>query len=339
MSAIDRPDPAFEEEEADRRLSRNRRDAVAMLVKADSRMRAGDHRAANAYYAQVMRLAQEGEQLDGSELQRAGVACRWLADRFAERTIRGLAAKGITRAAMHPRFAKSLDIMLGKRPRDPVFERYPQLPRTYFYPDLPYVQFADPGAHPWTAAVEEQAELVLAEAQALLVNGEGFAPYVKSTTERPQGDVHGMLDDPSWSTLDLTAKGRAAPERVALCPRSYAAVAENAPLCTISNRAPSLMFSLLRAGSRIPPHTGMINARFVCHLPLIVPGDGALRVGSEQQEWRFGKVMLFDDTIEHEAWNHSTEDRLVLIFDIWRPELEQIERDQIRALFDTVDEY
>src|SRR3546814_12126305 len=93
----------------------------------------------------------------------------------------------------------------------------------------------------------------------------------------------------------------------------------NAPLCDIPRRAPSVMFSLLRAGSRIPPHTGMINTRFICHLPLIVPGNGALRVGNSQRAWDYGKVMLFDDTVEPEAWNNSAEDRLVLIFELLRP--------------------
>jgi aspartyl/asparaginyl beta-hydroxylase (cupin superfamily) len=42
--------------------------------------------------------------------------------------------------------------------------------------------------------------------------------------------------------------------------------------------------------------------------------------------------MIFDDTIEHEAWNDSQEDRVVLIFDIWRPELSERERDELTAL-------
>ena len=99
------------------------------------------------------------------------------------------------------------------------------------------------------------------------------------------------------------------------------------------------MFSLLAAGKRIPPHHGMINTRFICHLPLIVPGEGALRVGPLQKSWEVGKLMMFDDSVEHEAWNNAAKDRLVLIFDIWRPELEEVEREQIQALFATVDAY
>lgn len=338
MSSIDNPDPAMEEGEADRRLAVDRRDILATLAKADSRMRARDHRAANAFYGQVGRLAGEGVPIDRSELLRARDACLWLADRFRLNIVEGLERKGITPGQMHPRFAKSLAIMFGEMARNPAYERFPQIPQMYFYPDLPYLQFDDPSRHPWTSELEAQTDVILGEARALLATSGNFAPYVSTNYQRPQGDVHGLLDDPSWSTLDLTDAGRPNPEKTALCPQTYEVVANAAPLCRISNRAPSVMFSLLRAKSAIPPHTGMINTRLICHLPLIVPGAGHLRVGEQLRQWEVGKVLLFDDTVEHEARNDADRDRLVLIFDIWRPEIEAVERHQIQALFEVVDE-
>ncbi|QKG71549.1 aspartyl/asparaginyl beta-hydroxylase domain-containing protein [Erythrobacter mangrovi] len=338
MSKIDSPDPSLEEAEADRRLSADRRDIVATLAKADNRMRHRDYRAANAFYGQVGRLAGEGVPLERSELLRARDACVWLAERFRLNIVEGLAAKGIAGSAMHPRFAKSLAIMFGERQRDPVFERFPQLPQMYFYPDLPYLQFDDPARHPWTSTVEGETEIILREALGLLESSGNFAPYVSTDHERPQGDVHGLLDDPSWSTLDLTIAGRADPERTALSPHAFATISSSAPLCQIPSRAPSIMYSLLRAGSSIPPHTGMINTRLICHLPLIIPGPGRLRVGEQVREWEVGKLLLFDDTVEHDARNNAGQDRLVLIFDVWRPELDLDERQQIQALFEVVDE-
>lgn len=339
MSTLETPDPALSESEADRRIVLDPRDAVAMLAKADHRMREGDHRAANAYYVQTIRLAGMGASLASSDLQRAQTAVDWLAQRFRQAIIDGLASEGVTRSQMHPRFAKSLSIMFGEMQRDPPRQRYPQLPNTYFYPDLPHVEFADPAEFDWAAGIESASKVILAEAQHLLAAGKGFGPYVKRTQQRPQGDVHGMLEDPSWSTLDLTDKGRPVLERTELAPATWETIANAAPLCDIPARAPSLMFSLLRPGSRIPPHTGMINTRYICHLPLIVPGNGAIRVGSETRPWEFGELLVFDDTIEHEAWNDSSDDRLVLIFDVWRPEISDEERHQIRALFRAVDAY
>ncbi len=83
----------------------------------------------------------------------------------------------------------------------------------------------------------------------------------------------------------------------------------------------------------------MVNCRFVCHLPLIVPPGCGFRVGAETREWRVGELLVFDDSVEHEAWNDSDHDRLVLIFDIWQPELSLEERHQIETLFAVVDSY
>jgi aspartyl/asparaginyl beta-hydroxylase (cupin superfamily) len=91
------------------------------------------------------------------------------------------------------------------------------------------------------------------------------------------------------------------------------------------------MFSLLAPNTRIPPHVGVNNARLVCHLPLIVPDGCWFRVGAETHFWRKGEAFVFDDTIEHEAMNPSEELRVVLIFDVWRPELQPIERQAIAA--------
>jgi aspartyl/asparaginyl beta-hydroxylase (cupin superfamily) len=120
-------------------------------------------------------------------------------------------------------------------------------------------------------------------------------------------------------------------EVIARCPRTWEAV-QAAPLPWIAN-SPTVMFSLLRAGARIAPHTGIHNARLICHLPLIVPPGCGFRVGNEVRQWEEGKLLIFDDTIEHEAWNESAEDRVVLIFDIWRPELSEQERREVAALF------
>ena len=106
-----------------------------------------------------------------------------------------------------------------------------------------------------------------------------------------------------------------------------------APVPRVSGWGPTAMFSLLKAGARISPHTGMFNTRLVCHLPLIVPPNCRFRVGNEVREWEEGKLLIFDDTIEHEAWNDSDEDRIVLIFDIWRPELSEQEKYELTALF------
>ena len=92
------------------------------------------------------------------------------------------------------------------------------------------------------------------------------------------------------------------------------------------------MFSVLRPGTHIPPHTGVINGRLTVHLPLIVPPDcGALAVAGQAQPWQEGHCLVFDDSYVHEAWNKSAQTRVVLIFDVWNPALTEAEREALSA--------
>jgi aspartyl/asparaginyl beta-hydroxylase (cupin superfamily) len=172
----------------------------------------------------------------------------------------------------------------------------------------------------------------------LLETREGFRPYLVNAPGRPRTEFHGLTDNPDWSTLYLWENGEPVTDHIARCPRTFDAIRQ-LPLCDIAPRAPTIMFSLLRAGARIPAHTGIINARLICHLPLVVPPGCGFRVGNEMREWEVGKLLIFDDTIEHEAWNESDEDRVVLIFDIWRPEVSEADRAALQAVFAGIDTY
>jgi aspartyl/asparaginyl beta-hydroxylase (cupin superfamily) len=71
----------------------------------------------------------------------------------------------------------------------------------------------------------------------------------------------------------------------------------------------------------------------------VVPPGCAFHVGGERREWHEGELLVFDDTVEHEAANGGTSDRIILMFDVWRPELSADERRAVTALFDAVDSY
>lgn len=126
-------------------------------------------------------------------------------------------------------------------------------------------------------------------------------------------------------------------EACARAPRT-AALVESLPLCRIPGRAPAVFFSILKAGSNIPPHTGVTNVRSIVHLPLVVPENCGFRVGGETREWRVGEAFAFDDTIEHEAWNRSGQDRAVLIIDTWNPHLSEHERAMVGRFYEAADE-
>lgn len=95
-------------------------------------------------------------------------------------------------------------------------------------------------------------------------------------------------------------------------------------------------YSNLRGGARIAPHHGPANLRLRVHLPLRVPsGDAAacgIRVGGgEARAWT--EPLVFDDSYEHETWNDTRDDRVVLLLDLWHPELSALERDAVTDMF------
>ena len=134
-----------------------------------------------------------------------------------------------------------------------------------------------------------------------------------------------------WSSLWLWRDGVRQEEAIARCPQT-AAVLENLPLADQPGFAPTVVFSALAPCTRIPPHNGSTNARLLVHLPLVLPGPAGFRVGNETRPWRMGEAWVFDDTIEHEAWNDADETRVILILDIWNPLLSIAERELICAM-------
>jgi len=327
-------DRAAEEEALDAVLKDDGNNLRALILKGDCRSAAGDDRAASSFYGAATRLAGRiGDALPADlkpEVERAERALQDNAGRYRAKLESHLSARGAEMPALSPRFRESLALMFGEK------EIYFQKPSAYYFPGLPQIQFYDPADFAWAAAVEAAADMMRAELAAVLKEDGLFKPYLEASRDRPNYDFHGMLGNPDWSTLHLHEKGGPVAQNVARCPATYAAVSQ-APLCHITTRAPSILFSLLKAGARIAPHHGMINTRLICHLPLIVPPGCGFRVGNEVRAWEEGKLLIFDDTIEHEAWNEGSEDRVVLIFDVWRPELTLDEREAVTVMFEAID--
>ncbi|MCW3846619.1 aspartyl/asparaginyl beta-hydroxylase domain-containing protein [Sphingomonas sp. LB-2] len=320
-------DPVGEEAAIDGLRGLDERDVRANIMKGDCRARAGDHRGSLGFYEAALLVAQSQPVPDSlvPEVRRAEAAVAEWRERLDAEREAALIARGFPVAGRSPRFQQALDILAGRK------RIYVQEPTGYYFPGLPNIQYFDTAQFDWAPGIEAATGAILEELNGLLAGMRGdFRPYLKADPNHARIDQNHLLDSPDWSVLFLCENGRNEEAVIARCPRTWAAV-QTAPMPQFAN-SPTAMFSLLRAGARIPPHTGMFNTRLVCHLPLIVPPGCRFRVGNEVREWEVGKLLVFDDTIEHEAWNDSGEDRVVLIFDIWRPELSEQERLEFAAL-------
>ena len=307
----------------------------ALILMADELLRGGDERAAAAYYLSAVKSAPPREAMPADladEIARAELMCVRLADAFETVVRRHLRPVGSPDSVASGRFSQSLEILFGRK------NRYAQAPRYYFFPGLPMIEFFDHAQFPWLSVLEAATSAIRVEVLELLKDGGAFRPYVEGYANRPHNPQDGMLNNPDWSAFYLWKQGRLIEENAARCPQTMRALRE-VPLGVMPNRSPSVLFSVLRPGAHIPAHNGMVNTRLIGHLPLIVPPRCTFRVGSESHDWEEGKAWLFDDTIEHEAWNRSEETRVVLLFEIWRPELSDAERAQVCALFQAIDEH
>jgi aspartyl/asparaginyl beta-hydroxylase (cupin superfamily) len=236
-------------------------------------------------------------------------------------------------AAGRRRVETFIDINLRTHPR-PV-----QLPSDYFYPGLPAIEFWEREEFPWLSEFESATQPIQDDLAIALREDEGdFAPYIQYSEHMPLDQWRELNHSPRWSAYHFYRAGRPIEERCARFPATLAAMAK-LPQAELPLRSPCAMFSVLKPHTRIPAHTGVANFRLVVHLPLVVPAGCRFRVGGETREWRLGEAWVFDDTIEHEAWNDGDEIRIILICDVWNPQLSAEERFAIARVVAATDAY
>ena len=151
-----------------------------------------------------------------------------------------------------------------------------------------------------------------------------------------------------WSEISIVEQERPSLDIVERLPRLMLLLKRSQPLEIVNAK-----ISLLQPGTHILPHCGISNAKIRLHLPLRVPAPiqrglrRGLRVASENIEWVEGKVVVFDDSFEHEVWweygfrpdespqlhAHVNTSRVVLIVDVFHPDLGEQDRAGIRSQY------
>ncbi len=231
-------------------------------------------------------------------------------------------------AAALDRVQRALDVHLdGVQPTWP----HPlQRPTFLLIPDLTPQAWFEREEFPFLGVIEAATSVIREELLAVLADGAGLTPYVDMPANAPAaGHWRELNRSPRWSAYHLYRHGVRVHAHCARCPRTVALL-DSLPILRLPEHAPEALFSVLEPNTHIPPHTGVINGRLTVHLPLIVPENcGALVVGGEARVWEPGRCLVFDDSFVHEALNHSAETRVVLIFDLWNPQLRAAEREAL----------
>jgi hypothetical protein len=185
------------------------------------------------------------------------------------------------------------------------------------YPDLPSLPWHNPHDFPIVAALEHDYEVIKDEIMRL--RSDSF--QVESERIARKG---------TWDVAFFYERGRINEENCRCCPTIAAIVGQHETMRTVSGL---IYVSRLTAGTHIAPHRGPTNLRVRCHLGITVPtGDCGLRVGDQTASWSEGKCIVFDDSYDHEAWNYTEADRIVLIVDLWHPGLKAQELQVLKSL-------
>jgi aspartyl/asparaginyl beta-hydroxylase (cupin superfamily) len=307
----------------------------ALLMKGSLLESLGEIGPAVGVYAEALKLVPPRANL-AEPTRRALAHARGVQERHQAELVarlRDAADLGAARTASDRRIEAFIEITAGRR------RFFSQQPIQVFYPGLPVIEFYEREEFPWLEALEARTDAIRDEVLAVWEKGtQGLAPYVQLGPGEPLDRWADLNQSLNWSAFHLVKDGARASDNAARCPATMSAL-ELLEQPDVPGRSPTALFSVLRPRTRIPPHTGLANTRLIVHLALIVPGACGFRVGGEVRPWREGEAFIFDDTIEHEAWNNSDKPRAVLICDVWNPRLSPEERAMIVRLTDVADRF
>jgi tetratricopeptide (TPR) repeat protein len=172
----------------------------------------------------------------------------------------------------------------------------------------------------WSEQLEAQFPAIRAEILAGLDVPQDGRPYLGDGHHLEGEQWQPLVNKMNWASVHLYSRGIANRDVVDKFPLTLAAL-ESLPLATPSGNPAEVFISVLAPHTRIPEHFGVSSAILTAHLPIEVPPGCGLKVHEETRAPEEGKLMVFDDTWQHCAWNDSDQQRVVLIFELWHPEL------------------
>lgn len=227
-------------------------------------------------------------------------------------TLATIVKSGLLKTRVRPRPAPSLFMFPGLGSSSPVWDstQHPVLQKI-------------------AAQLREAYPVVLKEYKALRTSVNNKNDY--------QVEHDSKLHTGSWAWNSYILKGDRQADFATHCPETVELL-ESFRSPTIMSDTPFSFsfFSTMGPGAKIAAHHGPCNLRLRCHFPLIVPTastEVGMEVGGQVVHWKAGEPVFFDDSYEHSVWNHTKEERVLLLFDLWHPELDELEIDAIKDMF------
>ncbi|XP_016311159.1 aspartyl/asparaginyl beta-hydroxylase-like isoform X2 [Sinocyclocheilus anshuiensis] len=187
-------------------------------------------------------------------------------------------------------------------------------------------------AQPWWMAEETRytALVKMLERNWLTIRDEALSVLDSNSGQFLPEDEY-LRETGDWGQFTLWQQGRKVASSCRYVPKTCALL-EHYPEATSCKRG-QIKFSVMQAGTHVWPHTGPTNCRLRMHLGLVIPSKGCrIRCTNQTREWEEGKVLIFDDSFEHEVWQEAESYRLIFIVDVWHPQLTQLQRQTLSPI-------
>jgi tetratricopeptide (TPR) repeat protein len=192
--------------------------------------------------------------------------------------------------------------------------------------------FFDPNIFMWREQLELRYPDIREEILAGLNVANDGRPYLSDRHRLKGAQWEPLVNKMSWASVHLYQNGIANSKVIEKFPLTLKALA-GVPVATTNGNLSEVFISVLAPNTRIPEHFGVSSAILTAHLPIEVPAECGLKVHEEIRIPEAGKLLVFDDTWEHSAWNNGDQPRVVLIFELWHPELNEGEKAAIARSF------
>jgi len=145
--------------------------------------------------------------------------------------------------------------------------------------------------------------------------------------EKNTGSINSDKNNPAWRLYGLILN-KIPLENSKNCPETMKLLSK------YSNRILNAGFSLLEPGSYIGSHHDDNNMFYRLHIPLITPTNNnihsntvidqstskgelaVLQLENDYRIWKDSEYFIINDTCQHNAWNNTDQNRIVLLIDI-----------------------
>ena len=162
-----------------------------------------------------------------------------------------------------------------------------------------------------------------------MIKNEAFAQF-NEKTESFMPEDENLRDTGDWQQFNLYISGKKVEKNCQKTPFTCSLLEQITPATSCTRG--QIKFSIMSPKVHVWPHCGPTNCRLRAHLGLKVSNEARIRVADEERNWQAGKILIFDDSFEHEVWNDGGEYRMVLIVDLWHPDLTQSQRDRLSPI-------